>query len=99
MANCLALLLQTAQAAEPVAPAAIFTAKTQLGRMIFFDTRLSEPSGQACATCHAPERAFSGIKQEAVSKSKCNNVKFIRPVSLKVKSAFRKEKLGWAFPV
>jgi len=30
-----------------------------LGRALFFDTRLSEPPGQACATCHDPDRAFS----------------------------------------
>ncbi|MBT9613092.1 MAG: c-type cytochrome [Burkholderiales bacterium] len=65
LANCFALLLQTAQAAEPVAPATIFTAKAQLGRMIFFDASLSEPAGQACATCHAPERAFSDPDQRA----------------------------------
>ena len=35
----------------------------------------------------------------AVSKSKCNNIKFISPVSFEVKSAFRKEKFGWTFPV
>ncbi len=35
----------------------------------------------------------------AVSMSKCNKVKFISPVSVKVKSVFRKEELGWAFPV
>ncbi|MGE0621316.1 MAG: cytochrome-c peroxidase [Pseudomonadales bacterium] len=31
----------------------------ELGRTLFFDTRLSEPAGQACATCHDPSRAFS----------------------------------------
>jgi len=30
-----------------------------LGRALFFDVRLSEPPGQACATCHDPGRAFS----------------------------------------
>ena len=29
------------------------------GRALFFDTGLSEPPGQACATCHDAERAFS----------------------------------------
>jgi cytochrome c peroxidase len=33
-------------------------AKAQLGRILFFDTSLSEPSGQSCATCHAPGTAF-----------------------------------------
>lgn len=30
-----------------------------LGRSLFFDTRLSGNGRQACADCHAPERAFS----------------------------------------
>ena len=40
-----------------------------------------------------------GDSPTAVSKSKCNNVKFISPVSLEVKSVFRKKQFGWAFPV
>jgi len=34
----------------------------------------------------------------AVSSSKCNKVKFISPVSLEVKSVFRKEQFSRAFP-
>ena len=34
-----------------------------LGRALFFDTNLSEPPGQACATCHDPERAFSESRE------------------------------------
>lgn len=34
-------------------------AKEALGRAIFFDKALSEPAGQACASCHDPKRAFS----------------------------------------
>jgi cytochrome c peroxidase len=30
----------------------------QLGRRVFFDPKLSNPSGQACADCHAPRFAF-----------------------------------------
>lgn len=33
--------------------------KQQLGKQLFFETRLSNPSGQACASCHAPGSAFS----------------------------------------
>ncbi len=33
--------------------------KAELGRQLFFDTNLSEPAGQSCATCHAPAFAFS----------------------------------------
>lgn len=35
------------------------TPQQQLGRRIFFDTNLSTPAGQACASCHAPDRAFT----------------------------------------
>jgi cytochrome c peroxidase len=31
-----------------------------LGRAIFFDPALSGPPGTSCASCHTPERAFSG---------------------------------------
>lgn len=31
----------------------------QLGMMIFFDTNLSSPKGQSCASCHDPNHAFS----------------------------------------
>ena len=37
------------------------TKKEQLGKFLFFDTNLSEPSGQSCATCHAPEVGFTGL--------------------------------------
>jgi len=33
--------------------------KIALGKAIFFDTDLSEPSGQACASCHTPEAGFA----------------------------------------
>jgi cytochrome c peroxidase len=33
--------------------------KIQLGEKLFFDTRLSNPAGQACASCHDPNHAFS----------------------------------------
>ena len=34
--------------------------KEQLGKLIFFDANLSTPTGQSCATCHAPEVGFTG---------------------------------------
>lgn len=33
--------------------------KERLGRHLFFDTRLSEPAGQSCATCHDDQTAFT----------------------------------------
>jgi cytochrome c peroxidase len=34
-------------------------ALAELGRRVFSDSRLSEPAGTACASCHDPARAFS----------------------------------------
>ncbi|SFH84212.1 Cytochrome c peroxidase [Collimonas sp. OK307] len=45
-----------APAAAPVDPPGLVA----LGRQLFFDTRLSEPRGTSCASCHAPAQAFSG---------------------------------------
>jgi cytochrome c peroxidase len=36
-----------------------FTPKERLGKRLFFDTDLSHPPGQACATCHDPKVAFT----------------------------------------
>lgn len=32
----------------------------ELGKRIFFDTNLSTPTGQSCASCHGPETGFTG---------------------------------------
>jgi cytochrome c peroxidase len=32
----------------------------EIGKLIFFDARLSEPAGQACATCHGPGAGWTG---------------------------------------
>lgn len=32
----------------------------RLGKLLFFDRRLSEPQGQACAVCHGPEVGWTG---------------------------------------
>jgi len=37
-----------------------------LGRALFFDTNLSEPRGQSCATCHDPARAFTDGRDNGV---------------------------------
>lgn len=36
------------------------TPSEELGKRLFFDTNLSEPPGQACATCHASAVGFTG---------------------------------------
>lgn len=52
----LAVMLLTAT----IGTAAVLTEKELLGKNLFFDTNLSEPKGQACADCHAPEVGFTG---------------------------------------
>lgn len=36
-----------------------FTAMQLLGKRLFFDTSLSTPTGQSCASCHTPANAFT----------------------------------------
>ena len=36
----------------------------ELGKQLFFDTRLSEPAGQACASCHLPSSGFADPDRE-----------------------------------
>jgi cytochrome c peroxidase len=38
-----------------------------IGKKIFFDTSLSEPTGISCATCHSPMTAFSDPRHTAFS--------------------------------
>ncbi len=37
--------------------------KETLGKLLFFDTKLSEPAGMSCATCHDPTRAFQSGRE------------------------------------
>src|SRR5688572_15415920 len=39
----------------------------ELGRQLFFDQNLSNPTGQSCASCHAPGKAFADPQQRTVS--------------------------------
>ena len=39
-----------------------------IGKLIFFDTTLSEPIGISCATCHSPMSAFSDPRHTALSE-------------------------------
>lgn len=51
--------------------------KVQLGKKLFFDTGLSNPTGQSCASCHSPEAAFSdplhGISSEGAVQGLFSN--------------------------
>lgn len=54
------LLWVTSAPAAHASEACRLTASERLGKAIFFDQRLSEPQGQACAACHAPGTGFTG---------------------------------------
>ena len=41
-------------------------AKVELGRYLFYDTRLSGNGKQACASCHQPQHAFTEPRRRAV---------------------------------
>ena len=55
---CAVLVVASIGAAQELSPI------EQLGKEIFFDTNLSVPAGQACASCHAPETGFTGPSSE-----------------------------------
>jgi cytochrome c peroxidase len=60
----------------PIPPGNPQTATTiELGRKLFFDTRLSKDGSTSCATCHDPEKAYSddrataaGLNQTVLSR-------------------------------
>ena len=43
--------------------ASALTAKEALGKKLYFDENLSEPNGQACASCHLPSAGFADPDQ------------------------------------
>jgi cytochrome c peroxidase len=47
--------------AAPKGP--VLTPQEQLGKSLFFDKSLSDPPGQACAACHAPDVGYTGPSQ------------------------------------
>lgn len=48
-----------AQDPGPVAPIEVDADKAELGKRLFFDTRLSGDGELACASCHVPENGYS----------------------------------------
>ena len=42
--------------------------KELLGKQLFFDENLSEPTGQSCATCHTAEKGFADIYSRVTSE-------------------------------
>jgi cytochrome c peroxidase len=60
MPTPLLVALLVASSARTADPCRALTDLERLGRHLFFDANLSEPRGQSCATCHAPETGFTG---------------------------------------
>lgn len=48
---------------ESTADRTKLTPVQRLGKLLFFDSRLSEPRGQACAVCHGPSVGWTGPDQ------------------------------------
>ncbi len=63
IAACWASLAAPSAAAAENAPLPI----EKLGALLFSDKTLSEPQGVACASCHDPARAFSGVNGSTVA--------------------------------
>jgi cytochrome c peroxidase len=64
LALALALIAAIALIAVAAGVQNTLTAQEQLGKNLFFDTNLSDPPGQACAACHAPEVGYTGPSEE-----------------------------------
>lgn len=65
--SLLLLITLVALPASRPALADPLTPEQALGKALFFDTRLSQPAGQACASCHAPQTGFSDPARRAIS--------------------------------
>ncbi|MFO0321458.1 MAG: cytochrome-c peroxidase [Bacteroidota bacterium] len=44
------------------------TPSQALGKKLFFDSNLSNPKGQSCASCHLPNHGFAGLNELPVSE-------------------------------
>ena len=69
-------------------------AKVELGRHLFYDSRLSANGKQACASCHRPEYAFSERRARAVGSTGEAN----RRNSLALVNVAYNSTLMWAHP-
>ncbi|WP_424973592.1 cytochrome-c peroxidase [Dinoroseobacter sp. S124A] len=47
------------EAATPEPPLEVNAARAELGKRLFYDTRLSGDTSLACASCHQPDKAFT----------------------------------------
>jgi cytochrome c peroxidase len=77
-ALALLLALPLAAGANSLSP------NEKLGKFLLFDTMLSTPQGQSCATCHAPEVGYTG------PDSAINEMASVYPGAVHVRSGNRK---------
>ena len=65
MPSLLAVIVSTfLPVSSPAADNAGLSPREQLGKSLFFDTRLSVPEGQSCADCHGPQVGFTSPDAE-----------------------------------
>lgn len=67
VAGCVGVAGRNGGTIAATAPAPL-TAVEQLGKNLYFDSTLSEPVGQSCATCHDPAVGWTGPK-EAINQA------------------------------
>ena len=81
---------------EPAVPESnpMTAAKVELGRHLFYDTRLSGNGTQACSTCHRPEFAFTEPRDRAVGSTGGVN----RRNTLALVNVAYNDTLMWAHP-
>lgn len=63
IAGCVPSMAPTA-ATLPVRDIKELSALEQLGKLLFFDSSLSSPEGQSCATCHDPSVGWTGPRAD-----------------------------------
>ncbi len=59
MCSLLAGTAVVAQDVVPIPPMDVNTARAELGKRLFYDTRLSGDTSLSCASCHQPDKAFT----------------------------------------
>ncbi len=59
MALCISVCIAACKQNTAVDGKIPLTAKEELGELLFFEKRLSDPEGQDCSDCHAPDKAFA----------------------------------------
>ncbi|MGB4848801.1 MAG: cytochrome c peroxidase [Saprospiraceae bacterium] len=55
-------------------PEAILNPTQTLGKKLFFDTLMSNPAGQSCASCHMPKMSFTDPEQLPVSRGAMKSI-------------------------